>query len=87
MKDMQRVLRQLSLIGQLGLSVVTPILMCLLVCWLLTTRAGAGTWVYIPGFILGLGSAFVSVWKVYQSVNGGNRRDDGRGGANFNSHG
>ncbi len=68
MRDLSRFMRNLSLIGQLGLSLVTPVLMCLAVCYLLTSRCGLGNWVYLPGFILGLGSSFMTAYKVYLSA-------------------
>ena len=61
---------QLTLLAQLGLSLATPILMCLAVCYLLCTRLGVGLWVYLPGMILGIGASFMTAYKVYLSVTG-----------------
>lgn len=68
MRDLSRCMRNLSLIGQLGLSLVTPVLMCLAVCYLITSRCGLGNWVYLPGFVLGLGASFMTAYKVYLSA-------------------
>lgn len=59
---------QLTMVAQLGLSLATPLLMCLLICYLLTSRLGLGVWVYLPGFILGLGSSAMSGYKMYLAV-------------------
>lgn len=59
---------QLTLLGQLGLSLAMPLLMCLGACYLLCTRLHVGMWVYLPGMILGLGASFMTAYKVYLAV-------------------
>ena len=78
---------QLALLGQLGLSLAMPILMCLGACYLLCTRLGIGLWVYLPGMILGLGASFMTAYKVYLSVTR-RGKDDGSSsrGPAFNEH-
>ena len=65
---MSRLIGQFAMVGQLGLSLLMPLLMCLFICYLLTTRLSLGVWVYIPGFIMGLGSSWMTAYKVYLSV-------------------
>ena len=67
-KQMSKILGQFAMVGQLGLSLLMPLLMCLFVCYLLCTRLSVGAWVYIPGFILGLGASATTAYKVYLSV-------------------
>ena len=43
---------QLTMLAQLGLSLATPLLICLAVCYLLCTRLGFGLWFYSPGIIM-----------------------------------
>lgn len=74
------------MVGQLGLSLVMPVLMCMAVCWFLTSRFGFGTWVYIPGFILGIGASFMTAYKVYLAEMNRNRKDDKKKRAAFNRH-
>ena len=62
------ILAQLTLLGQLGLSLATPILMCLGACYLACTRLHAPLWIYLPGMILGLGASFMTAYKVYLAV-------------------
>ena len=64
-KKWTNVFRNISLLTQLGLSLAAPLLMCLGACWWLTAHAGIGAWVYIPGFILGLGSSAMVGYKFY----------------------
>lgn len=65
-----QIFAQLTLVAQLGLSLVMPILMCMAGCYLLCTRLGFGLWVYIPGMILGIGASFMTAYKFYLSVTG-----------------
>ena len=38
------------------------------ICYLLISKAGIGLWIYIPGFILGLGASFMTAYKLWLSV-------------------
>ena len=68
MKQYKDIFKKLTLLTQLGLSVIMPLLLCLLGCMYLTQKTGIGVWIYIPGFILGLGSSFMTAYKFYKSV-------------------
>ncbi len=65
MEHWSKVLQQLPMVGQLGLSLVVPVLLCMGFCWWLTDRFAVGGWVYIPGLIFGLGASFMTAYKVY----------------------
>ncbi len=67
-KKMSEILGQFAMVGQLGLSLLMPLLMCLVVCYLLCTKLSVGAWIYIPGFVLGLGGSMTTAYKVYLSV-------------------
>lgn len=62
------ILAQLTLLGQLGLSLATPILMCLFGCYFACEKLHAPLWIYLPGMVLGLGASFMTAYKVYLSV-------------------
>ena len=68
MKDFSKLIGQFAMVGQLGLSLLMPLLLCLFGCYLLCTKLSVGAWVYIPGFILGLGGSMTTAYKVYLSV-------------------
>lgn len=53
------------MIVQFGLSLVIPLFICILICVLLTDKLNLGSWVYIPGFILGLGGSAMTAYKFY----------------------
>jgi hypothetical protein len=66
-KRFYHLLEDLVWVGQLGLSLVLPPVLCLLGCWWLTRHTAAGVWVYLPGLVLGVGAAvvtFKSFWKM-----------------------
>ncbi len=79
-------MRNLALLTQLGLSLIMPLLMCLAACYLLVSRLGIGAWVYIPGFILGLGGSFMTAWKVYLSVTAKQQKNPRGNQRGFNQH-
>lgn len=68
MNNMYHWVEQLVWVGQLGFSLLFPLLCFLGDCWWLNTRMGVGVWVYVPGFLLGLAvggstfAAFVRQW-------------------------
>lgn len=53
-----RTVRELVWLTQLGLSIVCPLLLCLLGAVWLRDRFGFGNWVIFLGIALGLGGAF-----------------------------
>ena len=67
-RNMSKILGQFAMVGQLGLSLLMPLLLCLFGCYLLCTKLSVGAWVYIPGFIFGLGGSMATAYKVYLSV-------------------
>ena len=77
MKNKMEILRNITMIGQLGLSLTIPVLLCLAICYFLVTRTGIGAWIYIIGFLFGLGASFMTAYKVYLSVTGKAHRDKG----------
>lgn len=85
MKNWSKILRNFSLMSQLGLSLTVPLLLCLFLCSWLVNRFAVGAWVYLPGFILGMGSSAVTAWKLYRSAVGSERKE-GRGRSSFNRH-
>ena len=46
MKDWVNISQRLIMLGQLGLSLVMPVLICMGACYLLTSRVGLGLWIY-----------------------------------------
>lgn len=86
MKQFMKIYKDLLMLSQLSLSFITPILLCLALSWWLSSYVGL--WVYIPGFLLGLGSAFMVAYKFYLSVTKKEERekDSKKKKASYNKH-
>ena len=63
--DFSKLMTQFAMVGQLGLSLVTPLLVCIFACYMLTTKLGWPGWIYIIGFFFGLGGSAMTAYKVY----------------------
>ena len=87
MKNFSEILKHISMLGQLGLNIAIPIILCILGCWFLTDRLGVGEWVFIPGIILGIGGSFMSGYKFYVSESKRAAKDKDKDKVSFNKHG
>lgn len=65
MNGFNKIARKITLLTQFSLTLIVPILVCLWLCWWATEKHGVGLWIYIPGFIFGLGGSFMSAYKFY----------------------
>ncbi|MGN0975249.1 MAG: AtpZ/AtpI family protein [Gemmiger sp.] len=54
-KGWYRLLEDVLWLTQLGLSLLLPLVVCLWGCSWLTAHTGVGGWIYVPGFVVGLG--------------------------------
>ena len=62
------VLTQFAMVGQFGLSLITPLLICVVGCSYLCAHFSVGGWIFIPGFFLGLGGSCMTAWKTYLAI-------------------
>lgn len=85
MQKYREILKNLSILTQLGLSLIMPVLLCLFLCWFLVNRFGLPGWIFIPGLVLGLGASAVTGWKFYQMIMKDQKKDN-RNGFNHNQH-
>lgn len=74
------------MLSQLGLSFITPLLLCLAACWWLNVYIGVGGWVYILGFFFGLGGSFTVAYKLYLSVMSRQKKEEKKKKVFFNRH-
>ena len=88
MKQWTDLVKNLTMLTQFSLSLMTPLLMCLGICWWLTAKAGLGGWVFIPGFFFGLGGSAMVAYKLYLAVERKNRKEkeEKREYISFNRH-
>ena len=84
MKQWSEIIRNVTMLSQLGLSLITPVLICLAVCWLIVSKTGAGGWVYIPG----LGGSGTVAYKFYLSINRQQKKENKKkkNKVSFNRH-
>lgn len=88
MKNWTNMMKNITMLSQFGLSFVTPVFLCLALCWWLNVRMGIGAWVYIPGFFFGFGGAFTVAYKFYLTVMNRQKKDEKkiRKKVSFNRH-
>lgn len=87
MKRWSNMYKNVLMLTQFGLSFITPLLMCLALCWWLNTHVGIGVWVYIPGFFFGMGGSGMVAYKLYLSVVGRLKKEDkNKRKKSFNRH-
>jgi len=86
MKNFRKIAQNLAMISQLGISLIMPLLICILICVWLMNRFNVGGWVFIPGFILGLGSSFTTGYKFYLSESKKSRKESEDTKASYNNH-
>lgn len=85
-EELNKIVKNLALITQLGLSFIMPTLLCVWLSWYLNMKKGVGLWIYIPGFILGLGSSFMTAYKFYLSVIAKEKKEKKDKKVYFNEH-
>lgn len=90
MKNRGMILKQISLLSQMGLSLVVPLLICIFLCNYLVTRFDFPAFIYIPGFFFGLGGSAASAWKIYAGIMKDTEKDTKKNktkrGTSFNIH-
>ena len=86
MSPMFKLLRSLTWLTQLGLSIIAPPVLCVGGCWWLQNRFSLGGWIMVLGIVLGLGASVSGAMQFYSTV----RRQAGKGEKDrpdaFNTH-
>ena len=85
-EELNMILRNVALLSQLGLSIVMPMLITVGICYFLTGRFNIGMWIYIPGFVLGIGSSVMTAYKFYKSVISKEQKENKKTRVSFNRH-
>ena len=86
LKQWPEILRNVTMPSQLGLSFITPLLLCLALCWFIISKTGVGVWVYIPGFFFGMGGSATVAYKFYLSINKQQKKKHKKDKIYFNRH-
>ncbi len=86
MQPWMKVLRNITWLVQLGLSIIVPPLLCIGGCYWLQNRFSLGSWVMLPGIILGLGGSVSSAFQFYRLMRRQAERDSQHKPDAFNNH-
>lgn len=86
MKEWSNIIKNITMLSQFGLSFITPTLLCLAICWWLSSRFGIGGWIYILGFFFGMGGSGMVAYKFYLSVTRKNEKKEKKTPVSFNRH-
>lgn len=82
MRSLTKIMRGLVLVGQLGISIITPpVVLILLARWLMD-RFGWGLWVMVAAILVGIITAFASAWSTLKKLIPKNDRSS----AAYNKH-
>lgn len=79
-------LKQISLLSQMGLSIICPLLICILLCSYLVMHFNMSGLIYLPGFFFGLGGSAASAWKIYTGIMKEQEKNKTKRGSAFNDH-
>ncbi len=86
LRAFQKIVRAISLAGQLGFMVITPPLVLIYLAHLLQTRFGWGVWVMLAAIVLGLVCAGCSVVNFCRRLLASEKKRDEPPAAGFNRH-
>ena len=86
MKQWSEIMRNVTMLSQLGLSFITPLLLCLALCWFPISKTGVGGWIYITGFFFDMGGSATVPYKFYRSINRQNKKKSKSKKIYFNRH-
>lgn len=86
MKAFRQIIDGITLIGQLGFTVITPPLVLIWLAYLAQTRLGWGSWVMILAIVVGIIAAFSGAWRTIRPLLDGKKHTPHTRGKNFNEH-
>lgn len=86
MKYWTELIKHITTLTQFGLSLITPLLLCLGLCVWLSQRMGIGGWIYIPGFFFGMGGSAMVAYKLYLGVTKRQKKEKTKKKVSFNRH-
>ncbi len=74
MKKYMKILRLITMFGQLGFTLITPPVVMALLGWWLQQRFDLGTWVMLVALVIGLATSATSAYQFYLRVMGSEDR-------------
>lgn len=86
MKRWTKALGNISMLTQLGLSLIMPVLLCIALCYYLTTHFALPGWIFIPGIFFGLGGSFATAYRFYRMIMKDEKKNERADSTSFNIH-
>ena len=86
MKSVQHVIRGMMFVGQLGFSAITPPLVLVWLAHLAMDKLGWGVWVMIVAIVVGIITAFSSVYRIIRLFLADDKKESTPHGRSFNEH-
>ncbi len=86
MGSLMRIVKYLAWLTQFGLSVVAPLLLCVLGSVWLRNRFDVGGWIVVVGIFLGIGGAVSGLCSSLKQINREAKQDDKKRSISFNDH-
>lgn len=86
MKNLQKIVRSISMVGQLGFSIVTPPLVLVFLAKLAVDRLGWGLWVMVAAIVLGIVTSFCSARSLLRRFLKIDRKDEPPAPPAYNEH-
>lgn len=87
MRRFQNLIRGISLVGQLGFTIITPPLVLVWLANRLVSNHGWGPWVLIAAIVIGLGCSVSGAWSFLRGLREQQKKKDGpQPGTSFNKH-
>lgn len=86
LQSWMKALRELAWLTQLGISLITPPLLCAGLCWWAIGRFGWPEWSMLPALALGFGAAAISFYNFYKYMQRKSERTRKKEPPAFNDH-
>lgn len=88
MRKFADIYKNIIMLTQFGFSLITPLLLCLALCWWLSSHFGISPWIYIAGFFFGLGGSGMVAYKLYLHIEKKQEKEkkETRQKVSFNNH-
>lgn len=86
MQALQQIIKGVMLVGQLGVTIITPPLVLTWLAHLAQTRLGWGSWVMVTAIVVGLITAFSSAYRMVRQLLADEKQEKKPHGRSFNEH-
>ena len=68
MKELNKLMTGIFYVGQLGLDLIMPVILCMLLAWFLDSKFGFGLFVFLPALVIGIAAGVTNFKKFYHKM-------------------